>query len=197
MGARPQAWGYYQRLVKDGILTGGVAFNRFSARYGMAADLDTVSFRTLSDSTARGYEAALRVALAYSALESLEGALESPNSRGNRPKLTTVMAADVLERLRGPRMAGFRRLLISEASVRSRALDERVRRSLEEHSEGDARPVAEKLRHVVFHGALTTHGAGLATKGNQQVIADLANAVMRSVDERFADWVAAVGAEAR
>lgn len=191
MSSNPRSWGRYRALVDTGVLSSSTSLSRFAARYRMARDLDTITFRTLSSSTGSGYGVLLQVGLAYSALEALETAIETPNRKGATQRETFVAAPEVLRRIRGPRMSRFRALLVTPVHSREKSLCSRVAAAIEDPADDNARPIAEKVRHLFFHGVMTVHGTGLTTKTTQAVMHDLSEALIIAVDDRFSGWVEA------
>lgn len=190
MSSNPRAWGRYRALVDSGVLSSSATLSRFAARYRMARDLDTITFRTLSSSTATGYGVLLQVGLAYSALEALESAIEPVNRQGKKQRTTSVAAPEVLRCIRGPRMSKFRDSLVTPVYEHEQQLCNRVAAVLDNSADDNARPIAEKVRHLFFHGVMTVHGTGLTTQTTQAVMHDLSEAVIVSVDDRFTRWVA-------
>jgi hypothetical protein len=54
----------------------------------------------------------------------------------------------------------------------------------------DVRPIAARIRHLMFHGVFTAHGSSLATSATRrQAFIDLADSVLEAADRRFTAWV--------
>lgn len=189
MSHLPRAWGRYRTLVGSTTLPSSAAFNRFAARYRMAGDLEMITFRTLAPRTGLGYAAIFRVGFAYTALESLEAAIGKSHGDTTRTPRTAVVAREVLEAVRSPRMTRFRELLLEETEGRALALRKRVMCVLDDPDNHNARPIAEKVRHLLFHGVLTVHGSGVNSQGTRVVLDQLSEAVMTATDDRFSSWV--------
>ena len=160
------------------------AASRFAARYRMARDLESVTFRSLATSTSAGYAAGLRVGLAYSALESFEF-LASDSTR--LKKFVQVGDEEVASQLRSPRLA--RLVAFIQAENENKRLHTRIAEFLDDPTDVNVRPVAEKIRHLVFHGAFTAHGSGAVTKTATSTLNALSDAVLRSTDAHFTLWV--------
>jgi len=157
--------------------------NRFAARYSMARQLTGVSFEGASRATAEAYAAGLRVGLAYSALETLSGALRL--GRKGIPVRNPRLAAY----FRDPRQAKLQTYLTSGESNDDVALIKEINTFLGNRST-DLRPVAGRIRHLMFHGVFTAHGSSLATSASRrQAVADLAETVLDAADSRFTAWV--------
>lgn len=181
VGAYPRGWSAYRAYVARGDLEPSTRLARFAARYRMARLLTRVEFDGLSTRTEEAYAAVLRVAMAYSALETLEG------TPGISRKSIKVVDLDVSTRVRDPRHRQLRVFLESPAV--SKELRGRVGRLLSTNSQ-DVRPAAEVVRNAFFHGELTVHGAGVATSPSLLLLMrDLARAVLDAANHQFADWL--------
>ncbi|MDQ1247397.1 MAG: hypothetical protein QG597_1767 [Actinomycetota bacterium] len=186
MSRNPTAWRQYRRLVSAGTLTENSGLNRFAARFSMAHQLTDVSFTNLRPEVAKGYTEGLRVALGYSALESLEAALKG------QLDATSVSSVDLAGRFRHDR-AGRLRLLLLE-NLTNKSLLGRIERLYGNPDEADVRCVAQGLRHLVFHGIFTPHGAGFDRSIQiRTFVSDLAVAMLSATDARFTQWVATHG----
>jgi hypothetical protein len=180
----PTSWRRFHELVRAGVIPGDRApgFNRFAARYSMARQLVTVEFTDLRPAAASGYTEGLRVALAYSALESLE------RSISGRPGGTHAPSPELARDFREARSAPLRESL--NASLINKKLSQRLQALLDDDVQDDVRPIAEGLRHLVFHGVYTPHGAGLARSGHlRKFTGALSVVVLDRVDEVFTNWV--------
>jgi len=186
MGMNPKAWGRYRSLVREGMAPESAEANRFRARFRMAGDVTTVLFQTTSEATGLGYACGLRVALAYSALETLERAVRS-ESGGSIAK-TPIEDSSLAERLRAQHMRKLAVLLQQEKAPRGKLLDGLITDFFAVGGDANVRPIAEKVRHLVFHGAFTAHGAGIVSGRQRQVLDDLAAAILAAADDRFTGW---------
>lgn len=185
MGTWPTAWRAYQSAVKAGQLPANAAVNRFGARYRMARQLRTVRFVELSPALQDGYTAGLRLALAYSALEALEHALDK--TIGD----TRIDSSELADKIRDPRSARLHDALLSESTARG--LRNKIETLLRTPDATDVRPVAARIRHLVFHGEFTPHGAGLSrAPGTLRLLNDLGDAVFRTADTRFTAWMQSI-----
>lgn len=187
MALNPAAWREYRVLVDGADAPKQTEANKFAARYRLATDLEEISFRSLSAPTVAGYSAGFRVGLAYSALESLERVLGEPNKRSHYPKSVEVIDPNLAHRFRSARMRKF-----AEAIAKAPGnpdLDRRLHAFFEDSAQGDVRPIAEKTRHMMFHGHFTAHGVGAVTQTSAAMLNDLSRAVLEAVDLYFAAWV--------
>lgn len=168
----PSAWKRYVSAV-GGKPAPDLA--RFAARYALASSFESVQFSDLAQATAAAYSSAMRCALAYSALESLNKSLGS--MRGRR-HLEDAAIAKVY------RSAGAAKLRSFLEDGVNRTLRTRLDQCASEGN--DVLPVAEAIRHLMFHGDFTAHGAGAAqSKSVQAMINDLAVAVLAKADSNF------------
>ena len=71
----PAGWRQWRRLLADGEYAEYQALNRFAARFRMARGMGAINYPGMGRGTAEGYSVALRVALAYTALEAWEKAM--------------------------------------------------------------------------------------------------------------------------
>ena len=181
MGAYPTGWSAYRGYIAHGDLEPNTRLARFAARYRMTRLLTRVEFDGLSANAQASYTAVLRVAMAYTALETLEGAPGIPI------KSIKVTDARLANQLRDTRHASLREFLES-SDVRPKLRD-RIETLLTTDSP-DVRAAAEVVRNAFFHGTLTVHGAGVArSSALLRVMDDLADAVLDAASQRFADWL--------
>lgn len=180
----PSAWKSYRGFVADGSLPEDGDFNRYAARYRAASKLEAVRFADLAEATARGYTEALRVALAYTALEALETAI---GASAKRPAITIDSPA-LAGSFKSDRCGKLRDLLqkqLDSGNLKARLVE------LERGDHGDdVRPLVEGIRHLVFHGVFTPGGAGISrSKWSQDFLADLGREVLDSTDQHFTAWL--------
>lgn len=180
----PTAWKTYRVYVADGSLPEDGDFNRYAARYRVASKLQEVRFTDLAEATARGYTEALRVALAYSALEALETAVAASSKR---PAIT-VHSPALAAAFRADRCGKLRDLL--QAQLDNKGLKTRLVDLARGDHGDDVRPVVEGIRHLVFHGVFTPGGAGTSrSKWSQDFLAGLGREVLDSTDQHFTAWL--------
>lgn len=185
----PTAWKRYRDLVKAGVLLEDGNVNRFAARYRMASKLESVHFSGFSDATSAGYTEGLRVALAYSALESLEAVASSDRRRPE--KVLTVVSPALSSAFRSTQCARLREQL--DQRLDGKDLPRRLRDLTQDLNVEDVRPVAEGLRNLVVHGLFTPEGSGFSRSvAIRTFIAALAREVTASTDRHFSSWLAPV-----
>lgn len=71
----PSAWKKFLTLKSSYNSSEFAAFSRYRARYNLARGLESITVAKMAQATEDSYFVALRVTLAYTALESLEKAL--------------------------------------------------------------------------------------------------------------------------
>lgn len=178
----PAGWREWRRLVADGEYEDDKALNRFAARFRMASGMRSVAYPGMGRVTAEGYSVALRVALAYTALEAWEKAMH----------LGKQTAVDDEELAGDFRSAGLARLREHLLAASRPGLRSRVALVAGKDEVIDVRPVAEALRNVVFHGDFTPGGAGLTRSAVARAwTRRLSQAVLVTVEADFEAWVEA------
>ena len=187
-GSNPTAWAEYIAALpsRDAI---DKQLARFRARYRLAGSLESVTFIGYGHATADGYTAALRVGLAYSALETLE----SSGRVGERA--VAVLDADLRDRYLSQRLTKLRGWIQGEKfnGKLQQRLDALVAGGID-----DVRSLAEAIRHKTFHGGLSAHGTGVATsKTTLAFLDDLAQAVLAASDREFSRLVMVENAGAK
>jgi hypothetical protein len=182
MPSYPPGWRQYMNLVADQGQGVGQDVARFAARYRIARQFRGIEFDGgIAHATADGYSTAMHLGLAYSTLEACERAMKVPS----QDRLSIPNSA-LASRLRGARFERFRSALLEPPM--SPKLEERLRATFDGHPE-DTRPVAERMRHAVFHGSFTLHGGGsTASAAVREFIAELAEAVLRRAEDAFRGW---------
>lgn len=178
---RPTSWSAYNAKAKRASEIKHPKLNVFATRYSLARGLPSVQFSGFAEDTSGGYSAALRLAFAYTALESLESAL-------GKKERTAVVAAALVAEFRDPKQAKFLQALIEHQSVR-----DGLRSHLLAFADGDddnLRWIAYAIRNLMFHGSLTAAALQLnASKRRRNLLNDLAVAVLDAADERFTRYV--------
>jgi hypothetical protein len=173
--SNPSAWKRYISAV------GGKPapeFARFAARYNVATSIEGLQIVGFSDATQEAYNAAMQAALAYSALEALNKALS--DKRGTRHLPDPALAKNY----RASSSTKLREFLM--ASVDNKALIGRLASLASDEANDDVLPVAEGIRHLMFHGDFTAHGAGAAqSKATRGFISSLADAILVRANSNF------------
>jgi len=168
------AWSEYVDSVDQRIQKRAA---RVNARYVMARRFRHATFDGGSAKLQSGYSVLIKVGLAYSALEALEKLTEIENSAIHEP--------DVAFELQQPK---FVKLLVGvNADLSNKKLIAKIVQ-ISSGESTDVRPLAQGLRHLVFHGEATVNGLGL--NGDvEDVLRDLADVILEFLDEAFNDCV--------
>lgn len=148
---------------------------QFATRYRFAGQLNGIELLNSSEETRETYLLALRIALAYSALEQLEKALSN--------KRIAVKSIALANAFRSSSLKKFREFLIenSDKKLRNRLLT--VTNSAQN---SDVRAVIESLRHTMFHGRLNPTASGLRGKVARDFLASLDQHLFQHMDEKAA-----------
>lgn len=122
----------------------------FFARYRLLTEFAGVEFHSLKGNTAKGYEIALKLGLAHTALEALQNARP-----GNPIVIKDKQAARIVRNLRGSQFEDF---LVN--SSRASGLKTRIQQMFASKNMMDLSPMVEAIRNSVFHGSFTPYSAG-------------------------------------
>ncbi len=185
--ANPQFWGRYLLAAKSRAETPSRILANFAARYRMAKSLESIVLTGYSAEARRGYLVAMKVALAYSALETLERGIDrfSPNKRTPIffPRLGTQVSEGKLDDLLSS--------LIEAAEPRFRtSFAKRLDVMKTSTDPVNLRPLVEGLRNSMFHGKFTPTSSGLAkSKRNSDLLESLAEEILHTSDRLFEEWL--------
>lgn len=141
----------------------------------------------MAQATEDSYFVALRVTLAYTALESLEEALSIGPG-------TQVKDDALLEQFLVKRNAEMcEALLMSIDPVKHRKEREKFKQLLDGKSK-NLRSAAYAIRNLMAHGVLTANRLGLdKSRVRRNLFDDLANCVLAAADTRFTNYVSSQG----
>jgi hypothetical protein len=153
-------------------------FNRFYARYRLAAHFEAVHAHGYSEKALRGYTAGLRLLAAYSAAELLGEAIGS--------KVTSWRIPDSA-------LAAALRKVLLRPSADSKGLfaQEGLRKNLQLFMDGDIdiRIPATALRVMVAHGSFTPTGTDSLTKAGAEALQRLSDVLLHECERRFGAWL--------
>jgi len=178
----PSAWKKYVALSSNA--KDFAAFSRYRARYKLARGLSAIEVEGLAESTVESYFVALRVTLAYTALESLETA----QSVGRE---TQVLDAKLLAQLLDKRNSDMCKALLESISSTDHSKERVEFQKLLDGDSKNLRIAAYAIRNLMAHGVLTAHRLGLdKSKARRQMLNDLADCVLNTANDRFTKHVA-------
>ena len=183
----PSSWRKYLALELSHESTDFAAFSRYRARYKLAQGLDSITVEGLSQATTDSYFVALRVTLAYTALESLEKALSvGPGTQVNEEKL--------LEKLLAKRNSEMCKALLQSIDPRTHSKEHEKFQKLLSGESKNLRSAAYAIRNLMAHGVLTANRLGLdKSKTRRKLLEDLADCVLTAADTRFTKHVSSKG----
>lgn len=157
-------------------------FSRFRARFIVAKNLSALSIQGVSDATTEAYRAALRVTLAYTALEALENAIGCKN----QIKIDDENLSNLI-RHRHLRMVTAINTSISAHGSTG------LRISLSNFIAGksnDLLPFVYGLRNLMAHGQFTpTHFGLIKAPLRIKLVHDIADTTLEVLDQRFTAYV--------
>lgn len=154
------------------------AINRFAARYRFATSFRGLDVDGIAKRTVDGYAQGLRLTLAYSALEGAEKFVA---------RSTPIVDQGAAEALRADESL---MVLVLEEEQLGRSLRTRLLRFQGDSLDPDIRPVVERVRHLVAHGAFTPHAAGLSDSVRRTRLFDrMTRATLDSTDGAFSAWL--------
>lgn len=146
--------------------------------------MKALEFDGMAPGTGDAYFAALRITLAYTALEALESALQA---RGN----ITLVDSDTAAHIRSDSYRKFRETLIESVSNSNGKAQRADLRALFDGDTDDLRPLVYSIRNLMCHGTLTAERLTLSTsKLRRDRLHNLADLVLEATDTRFSVFVA-------
>lgn len=187
----PQGWQRYLVAQKRSGERVDAGMARFAARFALANATTGIELEGLKAAAQAGYSAALRVGMAYSALEALDTAT------GHSKRVTPVVSEQIARRFRDPKLSKLHSILVTELDAPR--LVGSIEALLEAEGAADVAPVAAGIRHLFFHGDLSAYGAGLAQSATaRKLLLELADATLAAADAGFTEYLDlnAVGATA-
>jgi hypothetical protein len=151
----PPGYGQYQAALKTLDLKPNPLIAKFAARYRFAGQLNSIEILGASEESQTAYLISLRLALGYSALETLISALQLKGS-------IAITSPELASEFKSPRLGKFRSFL--EEHSRPGAMARRLAKLITTPNDSDVLPVVEATRHLMFHGVMNPTAAGLTTK---------------------------------
>ena len=189
--ADPRSWRKFVALKASCSASEFAAFSRFRARYKLAHGLDSITVDGLSQATAESYLVALRVTLAYTALEALETALSTgPGTQVHNSKL--------LKRLLHERNSDMCKALLRSIDPKFHPKEREKFQKLLDGESKNLRSAAYAIRNLMAHGVLTANRLGLdKSKARRKLLEDLADCVLTTADTRFSKHVSSLESSIR
>lgn len=182
MESSPKSWSRYVDKVAPAGGKPQAKFSRFRARFMLAKNLESIAIKGMSVGTSDAYFAALRVTLAFTALEALEIAIGCKNQ-------IKVVDKNLASQIR---KRHTKIISTIEVSVSKNGTND-MKKSLDlfkENRSDDLLPFVYGFRNLMAHGQFTPNHFGLAQAPLRiKLINDIADATLGAVDERFTKFV--------
>lgn len=172
----PKGYGRYVVLARARGERPDSKLAKSAARYRFAKHLSRVEIDAISPRSEDAYTKALRVSLAYSALEPL---IEAKSLKGS----ISVTSRQNAQLFRGPRLKKFREFLVQH--LREDASRKSLLHMIDTTGSADVLPVVVAIRHLMFHGMLNPTAAGIGTKTALAFLDELSAAVFAEIDLRM------------
>ena len=173
----PPGYGRYQAVSRALGKTPNPLIAKFAARYRFAGQLNSIEILGASEASQTAYLFSLRLALAYSALETLVSALQLKGS-------IAITSPELATEFRSLRLEKFRHFLEEQSQVG--AMTRRLEKLINNPQDSDVLPVVEATRHLMFHGLMNPSAAGLTTKTASQFVDRLGLRVFEEMNTRSA-----------
>lgn len=154
---------HYQNYLRTKHYKFPKKWSLFFARYRLLAEFSGVEFHSLKGNTAKGYEIALKLGLAHTALEALQNARP-----GQSIVIKDKQSARIVRNLRGSQFEDF---LVN--SSRASGLKTRIQQMFASKNIMDLSPMIEAIRNSVFHGSFTPYSAGYTRNAEIRLLMDL------------------------
>lgn len=188
---RPKAWKSYIAAVKTSGKKPDQMLANFAARYKLASSLEDIVLQGYSEATRNGYLVATKVAYAYSALEALERAIGSHDSK-SRIQIVDFRVTAMLER--GELSALLVHIVDAAEPDRKKKVEANLEQTLANLHSGNVRHLVEGIRNSLFHGKFTPTASGFASsKAKREIFDKLAAEILLTADDRFSGWLKTQG----
>lgn len=170
----PKGFVKYIKVCKSEGCNANQRFVNFATRYKFAGQLEGISVHGYSEITQQIYLEALRVSLAYSALESLNKVIPNMYIRSIiHPELSVVYKSSKFAKLRA---------LLEQSTVTK--LSNRLTAISNSAKNADLLPVVEAIRHLTFHGILNASNSGLGNSAGLSFLQELSFSIFSAMDEK-------------
>lgn len=167
----PEGYSDYIKLCRKLEMSPNLLLVRFATRYKMAGQLQSIHLLLHSEIAQSVYLYAMRIAFAYSALESLEA------FAGNKLVVKDVNLAKLLRSEKHKKCKDF---FIDEADLKLKRVLEKM---YESKNDTNIKPIYSALRHSMFHGQFNPTAAGFTTKTGLTLLAELEQKLFKAINE--------------
>ena len=158
-------------------------FSRLNARYSLASGFEAMTCEGISQQTTESYFVALRVTLAFTALEAFEKASKSGSS-------TLIRNVELTKALRSSRNTKLMDELGRSIEIKKHPREHEAFQSFMKAENDNLRPVIYAIRNLMAHGVLTANRLGLDTSSARRILLnEIATHTLREIDEKFSRHV--------
>jgi hypothetical protein len=179
----PKSWSAFIAINPKGAGANFTQLSRFKARYSLAREFDALTLNKGSKGLQDSYSSALRVTLAYTALESLESALKIRNG-------ISIIDPTLAEKFRKPRNEKFMDALLYEQRKSEMNHSQLELAKFNRNESQNLRPIVYAIRNLMSHGTLTAARLDLPQSIERRSLLDLlAVATLDATDVRFTKFV--------
>ena len=180
----PDCWREYCAECKRVGSKPDRAWAIFASRFRMAGNFGGAVWFKMAQSTARGYDAALRLLLSYAALEAACAA--------SREKIENIkLEGEYLAECRRQIRRNFSSFSAEEFDLRGSLTSDRLKRKLDEFFSGqseDLMPFAAAIRHLFAHGVWTPKGSMALTKSATDGLDWISHGLKLAAQELFVQF---------
>lgn len=175
----PKSWSAFIALDPKGAGANFTQISRFKARYSLARDFDSLALSKGSEGLQDSYSSALRVTLAYTALESLESALKIRNG-------ISIIEPELAQEFRSSKNAKLMSALLYEQRKGEMNNSQLELARFNRNESQNLRPIVYAIRNLMSHGTLTAARLDLPQSMERREMLDrLAVATLDATDIRF------------
>ena len=157
------------------------SLNRYTYRYRLANAFNGLDVSDIDKRTLRGYSAATKLFLAYTAYDEVRVA-EKILLQRRTPKVHHVFNFPLAHKIR--KNKGLEKLLKNSSAITRESLTTSIKKFYD-NGNNEVMCIATEIRNCFAHGDFTAGGADLDTVKAQVVIEELADAVMQKSNEIF------------
>lgn len=176
LSMNPKGYGRYVVLARVRGERPDSKLAKSAARYRFAKNLSRVEITAISSLNEEAYTKALRLSLAYSALEPL---IKAKSLNGS----ISVSSKKNAQLFRGPRLKKFREFLVQHS--REDGSKKSLIQMINSTGSADVLPVVVCIRHLMFYGILNPTAASIGTKTALSFLDELAYEVFAEIHRRM------------
>lgn len=173
----PDGFSAYARAQRRLGAKPDVQLARFAARYRLAGQISSIELLGFSAASSESYTVAMRIALAYSAVEILEAKI-------GKNKLA-VLDAKLAEKFKSHKLEATLAYLEGESNP---SLKKQLAKFRKSKGDSNVSPVIRAIRHSMFHGQFTPTAAGLEVRYRRQALIELELALFKSLNDASAKY---------